>query len=617
MLNLGKVLDEIGIGYYAWLMIVLVGGIAFTEGCCLTLFACVEGTLADKWNLTPLDEALGVSVAFAGIAASSFASGRLADVHGRRTLVLVSYVGMVSLGLVASLVRTEWQMLLARFLWGCSYGLGVGPRSTLLVECTPSSWRGSLLIFVNGGCYSLGVLYAVGLVLMYMPDLKSNDGIQWRYMTALSVAPAATIFPFAALLLQESPHFLAAQHDKVGTVHSLRFIAQVCGRDQIVHRLNQELEMPGDEAIDEDSCQSRQSHGQADGVTPLIPRKDGVGGDTPPEGEGCRPCPFSMPRVSDVMPSKKFRGLLLAGCYLSFLSQFSSCGLNYALPSLFTSGVGMSASVEFIATALCNAPGLMMALVLTGTATMSYRSSLGLMQLAMPLLLLTMLCIHNKSFLWLCLPAACMLNAIVLAFSLVWDVYLAEIFPSSIRCTAVSVSLGAGRLGAIVAPVIFAGFQQLGDPLLFFIFNCPLCAIGAVTIWQYCTVDLRGKPLSDFEEPETCGHNRTPNTLKSRPRQMESEADDSCVESEARSPRFSNHLGELDLPGDFKEAGRLQTEQAESSVGRLFENTRSSNVGYSSAPSGEGASASAADDRDSGEPSRDPSRSSMTMAPAA
>eukprot|EP00927_Polykrikos_kofoidii_P052685 TRINITY_DN4659_c0_g2_i1.p1 TRINITY_DN4659_c0_g2~~TRINITY_DN4659_c0_g2_i1.p1 ORF type:complete len:617 (+),score=62.39 TRINITY_DN4659_c0_g2_i1:167-2017(+) len=616
MLNFGQVLDDIGIGNYAWLMCCLVGGIALTEGCCLTLFACVEGTLAEQWNLTPLDEALSVSIAFLGISASSFASGRLADIHGRRTLVLSSYMGMVVLGLLGSLVRTEWQMLLARFFWGCSYGLGVGPRTTLLIECAPSSWRGYLLIFVNGGCYSLGVLYAVGLVLMYMPDLKSNDGIEWRYMTALSVAPAATIFPFAALLLQESPHFLAAQRNKAGAIQSLLFIAKVCCREQIEQRLQQELEMLGHEDFDVESCQPRNCGAQAHEQTPLLRRKEGMGVDTR-EDKRCCTCPVSLPRVSDIVPSKKFRGLLLASCYLSFLSQFSSCGLNYALPSLFSRGVGMSASVEFLATALCNAPGLILALVLTGTTSISYRSSLGLMQLVMPFLLMTMLCINNKSFLWLCLPTACMLNALVLAFCLLWDVYLAEIFPSSMRCTAVSLCLGAGRFGAIVAPMIFAGFQQLGDPLLFFLVNCPLCAVGAVTIWQHCTFDLKGKPLEDFELPETRGSERTPNASNADQKQKDSEAEHACVESEGPSSRFAKHPGKHDSTDESADGGQFESDQLESSVGGLCENVACRTARCICEGSGECTCEAVVGDCSSSEQPHHRTPVAMTMAPAA
>jgi len=163
------------------------------------------------------DAGLGITVSalLPGCALGAFLAGRLADVWGRRR-VMVGAAGLFVLSAIASgAAGSAFQMILARF----AAGVGVGAASVLspayISEVTPASIRGRLSSLQQ-------VMIIAGLTGAFLTNYflaqhagRSTDPLwlgyaAWRWMFWMQVAPAGVFFA-TLLLIPESPRYLVAR----------------------------------------------------------------------------------------------------------------------------------------------------------------------------------------------------------------------------------------------------------------------------------------------------------------------------------------------------------------------------------------------------------------------
>merc|ERR1719446_1845711 len=115
-------------------------------------------------------------------------------------------------------------MMIIRFFFGVAFGCGIGPSTTLQVETAPSKWRAHIVNLGMVG-FALGEIYTAVLLVIFMPDLTDPLGMKWPFVTLFSMLPGAMLFPFAAFLLRETPHFFASNGRKNEAIQSLEYIA--------------------------------------------------------------------------------------------------------------------------------------------------------------------------------------------------------------------------------------------------------------------------------------------------------------------------------------------------------------------------------------------------------
>ncbi len=161
-------------------------------------------------------QALGFNVGaiLIGCAVGAFAAGRLADVFGRRSVMIVAAGLFIISALVAGAAGSSAIFIAARFIGG----LGVGAASVLapvyISEVTPASIRGRLssvqqIMIITG----LTAAFLVNYLLSKWAGGSTATLLghpAWRWMFWVQVIPAG-VFLLSLLTIPESPRFLVAK----------------------------------------------------------------------------------------------------------------------------------------------------------------------------------------------------------------------------------------------------------------------------------------------------------------------------------------------------------------------------------------------------------------------
>jgi MFS transporter, SP family, galactose:H+ symporter len=154
-----------------------------------------------------------VSGVLAGAATGALAGGRLADIFGRRTL-LIATAAIFAAGAIICAAASSLAILIAgRIIVGLGIGLSSGTVPVYISEVSPPDARGWTV-----SLFQLAI--TIGILLAYLVDYafaKTSEG--WRWMFGLSVVPAA-IFAIGMIYLPESPRWLAKRgyHDRARSI---------------------------------------------------------------------------------------------------------------------------------------------------------------------------------------------------------------------------------------------------------------------------------------------------------------------------------------------------------------------------------------------------------------
>ena len=178
----------------------------------------INGTqdgLRNTFDLSDAGLGITVSALLPGCAVGAFLAGRLADVWGRRRVMVGAAMLFILSALAAGAAGSAIMMIAARF----AAGVGVGAASVLspayISEVTPASMRGRLsslqqIMIIAGltGAFLANYFLAYGAG-------KSTDAFwlgypAWRWMFWMQIIPAG-IFFMTLLFIPESPRFLVAR----------------------------------------------------------------------------------------------------------------------------------------------------------------------------------------------------------------------------------------------------------------------------------------------------------------------------------------------------------------------------------------------------------------------
>ena len=178
----------------------------------------INGTqdgLQQTFSLTRFETGFNVAAILIGCAVGAFIAGRLADLIGRRTVMIIAAILFVVSALAAGNAPSSAVFILARFIGG----LGVGAASVLcpayISEVTPARSRGKLASLQQ-------VMIIIGLTGAFLANYvlaKAAGGSTgslwlgfpaWRWMFWMQVIPAA-VFLVMLLVIPESPRFLVSR----------------------------------------------------------------------------------------------------------------------------------------------------------------------------------------------------------------------------------------------------------------------------------------------------------------------------------------------------------------------------------------------------------------------
>ena len=206
--------DRVNIGFIAIIVAVAtIGGFMFGYDS-----GVINGTqdgLERAFNLSALGTGFNVGAILLGCAVGAFIAGRLSDLIGRRTVMLIAAVMFIISALWAGAADSSMHFIIARFIGG----LGVGAASVLapayISEVTPASIRGRLssvqqIMIIIGLTGAFVANYALAALAGGSTELFWMDIPAWRWMFWLQVIPAG-IYLLALLMIPESPRFLVVK----------------------------------------------------------------------------------------------------------------------------------------------------------------------------------------------------------------------------------------------------------------------------------------------------------------------------------------------------------------------------------------------------------------------
>ena len=189
-----------------WLPVqVLVVALCFflnmLDGMDVVILSYVAPSLSAAWHIPPDKLGIVFSAGFAGMATGGLVLAPLADIFGRRPLVVVSLI-IMALGMVLSgLGGNVTQLILSRLIVGVGIGSVVVAMAALTAEYAPPHHRHFAITLLQAG-------YPIGATLTGFVVAHVIGGYGWQKILIGAGVVTAAMVPLAVFLLPESLSFL-------------------------------------------------------------------------------------------------------------------------------------------------------------------------------------------------------------------------------------------------------------------------------------------------------------------------------------------------------------------------------------------------------------------------
>jgi len=155
---------------------------------------------ASDFALSTIALEVMVAAGLAGAAIGALVGGRLADLFGRRTLLIFTAVIFAAGAILCAAATSAAVLFTGRIIVGLGIGLSSGTVPVYISEVAPPDARGWTV-----SLFQLAI--TLGILLAYLVDYAFASSQGWRWMFGLAVIPAA-IFAMGMVFLPESPRWL-------------------------------------------------------------------------------------------------------------------------------------------------------------------------------------------------------------------------------------------------------------------------------------------------------------------------------------------------------------------------------------------------------------------------
>lgn len=202
-MQLSELLDEAEVGAFHYKVLLTASLIYCLTAMNVMLIAALVNPIARDWGLSVVEIGYLMSSGYLGMFFGAILFGRLADVIGRRK-VLISVIIMESIFTAAcGLAQDLIALFLLRFLAGMGLGGALPQPGIYVAEYTPKSKRGLFLGLVETS-WVYGVLLSLFIPYLVLP------GLGWRSTFSIGLIPLITL-PLISSYLPESIRFLASK----------------------------------------------------------------------------------------------------------------------------------------------------------------------------------------------------------------------------------------------------------------------------------------------------------------------------------------------------------------------------------------------------------------------
>jgi len=411
------VLDSIGLKRYQMTVVACCALVAMIDGFDTQAIGLVAPEIAAEWRVNPSAFGLVFGVGLFGSLVGALLFGVTSDRFGRKPNLLAAVVVFALVSLATPLATSVEGLMLARFLTG--FGLGGALPGIISITCeyTPRRMRATIVGLMFCG-------FPLGATIGGLVAAKLIPTFGWQSVFYLGGGAPLLLLPLLAVRLPESAQFLAIRGDR-------ERLGKVLARMKIPLRAEQIAPEP----------------------------------------------PMTRSPVASLFTEGRAAGTLLfwAGIFLSLLMAYLL--VNWIPLVARLTGVDRSAAV--LGVAVLNLGGVIGCLTLGRLADRTRRPTLVLgWGYALGALAIASIGLSNGS------ASTLLLTSLVAGFlaigAQICTVALcASFYETALRATGVGWSVGIGRIGAIVGPVLGGLLlgAGVGAPVLFMVTG--LAALGA------------------------------------------------------------------------------------------------------------------------------------------
>src|ERR1700676_5360235 len=425
-----------------------LGGLLF--GYDTGVISGAELFLKNDFTLTTFALEVIVSGVLAGAAAGALLGGRMADLFGRRRLLIVTAIIFGLGGLACAAATSTTILIVGRIVVGLGIGLSSGTVPVYISEVSPADARGWQV-----SLFQLAI--TVGILLAYVVDYAFAAIQGWRWMFGLAVVPAA-IFGLGLVFLPESPRGLA-EHGQIERARAM--LARIRGTSDVDIEMREIVE----------------------GIE---------------RGQGPRG------RLSDLF-APSLRPALIVGIGLAVFQQVT--GINtviYYAPLIIQSSGISSASGAILATAGIGVVNVLMTIVAMWLIDRVGRRPLLLVGIAGMVVTLGLLGFAFQmstggALAWL---AVVTLMVYVASFAIslgpIFWLIIAEIYPLRVRGIAEGTAAGVNWASNFVVSFTFLTLiEVLGPSMTFWVY--ALLAVASWLFAYYLVPETKGRTLEEIE----------------------------------------------------------------------------------------------------------------------
>jgi MFS transporter, putative metabolite:H+ symporter len=441
--EIGHRLDALPIGRIHRKVVVAVGLGLFFEMYEIFLSATISTTLKTQYHLDGMTLKLLLAASFLGMFLGAAALGRLADRVGRRRAFLFNLAWFSLWTLVGAFAPNPWFLVATRFLAGIGVGAEYPVADAYLSDVLPKSHRGRLAAWAY--TCSFTAVPVLGFLSLALSG-RSLAGISgWRLLLVVGAVGA-----FAVLLLRrglpESPRWLAGVGRTADAEAAMRKFQDGAGPT------------PLGDAGTSDTADA------APHPTTVTESRAGI--------------PTNPARRLSVSPYRERLGMLAV---FHTFQAFGYYGFGtLAALVLVSRGYDVAASLLFTSLSYLGYPiGSLVAVPLLKWFERKYLIMATVAAMAVFGLLFAV--IHNAA---LIVVFGFLTTAASNAFSNVYHVYQAEIFPTDVRATAVGWTYSLSRLSSGVLPfILIPVLDNYGAAAMFTVVLAALAVTIGVVGW--------------------------------------------------------------------------------------------------------------------------------------
>lgn len=194
----------------------------------------VDG-LQSAFNSDSAGTGFNVASMLLGCALGAFFAGRLADLYGRRSLLIVAALFFIISAWGSGVAGSSLEFVIYRIIGGIAVGAASVMSPAYISEIAPARIRGRLAtiqqIAIISGLFAAFVsnYFLAGIAGASTAELWAGHEA-WRWMFWIEIIPA-TVFFFGLLMIPESPRFLVASGrlDKAKAVLTRLYGSKVAG----------------------------------------------------------------------------------------------------------------------------------------------------------------------------------------------------------------------------------------------------------------------------------------------------------------------------------------------------------------------------------------------------